>query len=116
MRTKTLALCAAVLAAGALTTMAQSNVYSLNIVGYANIRIGSGNDVFNNPFDLDGVNSADKVLNHAALSDVGGNPGLDAFYVNTWNGVSFNSVFFEQDFTAANTGGAVTNGSAPSGF
>jgi hypothetical protein len=110
MRTKTLALCAAALAAGALTTMAQSNVYSLNIVGYANVRIGAGNDIYNNPFDLDGVNSADKVLNHAALSDVGGNPGLDSFYVNTFNGAGFNSVYFEQDFTSANTGGAVTNG------
>jgi hypothetical protein len=115
MRTKTLALCAAALAASALTTMAQSNVYSLNIVGYANIRIGGGNDVFNNPFDLDGVNNADKVLNHAAIADGGGNPGLDAFTVSTWNGVSFNSVYFEQDFTSANTGGAVTNGWATDG-
>src|SRR5258706_9794263 len=36
MRTKTL-LCAAVLAAGAISTMAQSNVYSLNVVGYYNV-------------------------------------------------------------------------------
>jgi hypothetical protein len=36
MRTKTL-LCLAVLAAGALTSMAQSNVYSLNVVGYYNV-------------------------------------------------------------------------------
>jgi len=91
--------------------MAQtSNVYSLNIVGYANVTIGNGNDAFVNPFDLDGVNNADKVLNHAALADGGGNPGLDSFYVNLWNGVGFDSVYFEQDFTSANTGGAVTNG------
>jgi hypothetical protein len=95
--------------------MAQSNVYSLNIVGYANVPINAGNQLLNNPFDLDGVNSADKVLNHAAISDVGGNPGLDAFYVNTYNGVSFTSVYFEQDFTSANTGGAVTNGWATDG-
>ena len=43
----------------------------------------------------------------AALSDAGGNPGMDAFYVNTFNGVNFNSVYYEQDFTSANTGGAV---------
>jgi len=35
MRTKTL-LCAAALAAGVATSMAQSNVYSLNVVGYVN--------------------------------------------------------------------------------
>src|SRR5438067_2075413 len=35
MRTKTL-ICAAALAAGALTSWAQSNVYSLNVVGYIN--------------------------------------------------------------------------------
>src|SRR5436305_926182 len=40
MRTKTL-LCAAALAAGALTSMAQSNVYSLNVVGYYNLPLGA---------------------------------------------------------------------------
>lgn len=38
MRTKTL-LCLAALAAGAATSMAQSNVYSLNVVGYINIPV-----------------------------------------------------------------------------
>jgi len=103
------------IAAGALSAMAQSNVYSVNIVGYANIRIGPANNLLANPFDLDGVNNADKILNHAAISDGGGNPGLDQFYVNTYNGVSFTSVYFEQDFTSANTGGAVTNGWATDG-
>jgi len=40
---------------------------------------------------------------------------LDSFYVNTYNGVSFQSVYYEQDFTSANTGGAVTNGWATDG-
>ena len=40
MRTKTL-VCAAVLAAGVATTMAQSNVYSLNVVGYYNIPLAA---------------------------------------------------------------------------
>jgi len=44
MRTKTL-VCAAVLAASIATTMAQSNVYSLNVVGYYNITIGAGQKV-----------------------------------------------------------------------
>ena len=51
MRTKTLAVCAAVLAAGAVSSMAQSNVYSQNIVGYANIRIAPGNGFYANPFN-----------------------------------------------------------------
>src|SRR5262245_9396280 len=43
MRTKTL-LCAAALAAGVATSMAQSNVYSLNVVGYVNVTtLGGGN-------------------------------------------------------------------------
>jgi hypothetical protein len=43
MRTKTL-LCAAVLAAGVVSSMAQSNVYSLNVVGYVNVPTkGGGN-------------------------------------------------------------------------
>jgi hypothetical protein len=46
MRTKAL-LCAAALAAGALTSMAQSNVYSLNVVGYYNASVvGSGSGTF----------------------------------------------------------------------
>jgi hypothetical protein len=43
MRTKTL-LCAAALAAVVATSMAQSNVYSLNVVGYVNVTtVGGGN-------------------------------------------------------------------------
>ena len=41
MRTKAL-LCAAALAAGTAASMAQSNVYSLNIVGYVNVPLTSG--------------------------------------------------------------------------
>jgi len=41
MRTKTL-LCAAALAAGVATSMAQSNVYSLNVVGYCNVPYKGG--------------------------------------------------------------------------
>jgi hypothetical protein len=53
MRTKAL-LCAAALAAGAVSTMAQSNVYSLNVVGYVNKAFQNGNFVLvcnplNNP-------------------------------------------------------------------
>src|SRR2546421_1894502 len=56
MRTKTL-VCAAALAAGALTSWAQSNVYSLNVVGYVNVVFPPGQfTVFANP--LNNANNA----------------------------------------------------------
>jgi len=52
MRTKTLLLTAALVAAGVASSMAQSNVYSLNIVGYVNIPVTSNKFyMLNNPFD-----------------------------------------------------------------
>ncbi|EEF62403.1 hypothetical protein Cflav_PD5038, partial [Pedosphaera parvula Ellin514] len=42
MRTKTTLLTAALLAVGAISATAQSNVYSLNVVGYINVPIGQG--------------------------------------------------------------------------
>jgi hypothetical protein len=52
MRTKAL-LCAAAMAAGAVTSMAQSNVYSLNVVGYVNYPFTITGDYYlvNNPLD-----------------------------------------------------------------
>jgi hypothetical protein len=98
MRTKTL-LCAAALAAGVATSMAQSNVYSLNIVGYANVFMGSGPQLYANPFNLDGTNSASQVLNLAPIG-VGG-AGLDSIIVSLWTGSSFNSTMYESDFPGA---------------
>lgn len=42
MRTKALILGAALLAAGVATSMAQSNVYSVNVVGYVNVTVPAG--------------------------------------------------------------------------
>jgi len=42
MRTKSLILGAALLAAGVATSMAQSNVYSVNVVGYVNVTVPAG--------------------------------------------------------------------------
>jgi len=42
MRTKALVLTAALVAVGALSSMAQSNVYSLNVVGYVNVPLAQG--------------------------------------------------------------------------
>src|SRR5260370_14962017 len=49
MRTKTLLLTAALAAAGALSSMAQSNVYSLNIVGYVNLTLSPGFNLVSTP-------------------------------------------------------------------
>ena len=51
MRTKTLLLTAALVAAGVASSMAQSNVYSLNVVGYVNVVAPSGFSIVNNPLD-----------------------------------------------------------------
>jgi hypothetical protein len=53
MRTKAL-LCAAALAAGAATSMAQ-NVYSLNVVGYINLNLNTGLNLIANQLDADGT-------------------------------------------------------------
>jgi hypothetical protein len=61
MRTKTLVCAAALLAAGVATSMAQSNVYSLNVVGYynitanANVKILIGNQLNTTNNTLGGV-------------------------------------------------------------
>jgi hypothetical protein len=51
MRTKTLLLTAALAAAGAATAMAQSTIYSVNAVGYANVNIPSGFSTIACPFE-----------------------------------------------------------------
>jgi hypothetical protein len=55
MRTKTLLLTAALAAAGALSSMAQSNVYSLNVVGYVNLSLTNGFQFVGNQLDFDGT-------------------------------------------------------------
>jgi hypothetical protein len=120
MRTKAL-MVAATLAAGLASSMAQSNVYSLNIVGYANVPIQLGNQLYANPLDLDGVNNAGNIFNLSPLNNTYSQPAntMNSFTVLTWNGNGFNHVYYENDFTSANTAGVVTNGwgtdSNPSG-
>jgi len=55
MRTKTAILTAALVAAGALSSMAQSNVYSLNVVGYVNLTTVNGFQMVANQLDFDGT-------------------------------------------------------------
>jgi hypothetical protein len=54
-------LSAAVLAAGVATSMA-ANVYSVNVVGYVTVPIGSGYNLIANPLDVDGVDNIETIL------------------------------------------------------
>ena len=49
MRTKSILAAAAIIAAGAASSQAQSNVYSLNVVGYVNVVCSNGFTMVNNP-------------------------------------------------------------------
>ncbi len=65
MRTKTLFLAAAALAAGVAASVAQSNVYSLNVVGYVNVTVpANGFVLVGNPLDT-GSNVLDNILGTA---------------------------------------------------
>lgn len=67
MRIKAL-VCAAAVAAGTVASMAQSNVYSLNIVGYVNTPLVSGFNLIANPLD-NGTNTLDSLFPGAGFGD-----------------------------------------------
>ena len=60
--------------------MAQSNVYSLNVVGYVNVRLNNGLTMIANPLDA-GNNSISNVLGHL-------DPNV-GYACLTWDGASF---------------------------
>jgi len=79
MRTKTLLLSAAALAAGLASSMAQSNVFSVNIVGYVNKPLATNAlELIQNPLS-DGTNTL-----NSALGALGS--GSEAF---VWNGAGY---------------------------
>jgi hypothetical protein len=88
MRTKTLLAAAAIIAAGAASSMAQSNVYSLNVVGYVNVAYKAGFNAAANPLMASPNNDLNTILNNA--TPVTGTP--DNTIVLRWD----NSV---QDFS-----------------
>jgi hypothetical protein len=77
MRTKLL-LTAAVLAAGLASSMAQSNVYSLNIVGYVNKTVPSGYSLIANPLKTGVTNGANEIM-----------PLVDGSIYLTWTGTAY---------------------------
>jgi len=83
MRTKTLLLTAAAIVAGVISSEAQSNVYSANIVGYVSIATPAGTPVLiSNPLDMDGTNNVAAVLTNAPKGTL----------VQIWNGAGFTPV------------------------
>jgi len=83
MRTKTLLLSAVALAAGLLSSQAQSNVYSANIVGYVSVvSLANSNTPIANPLDLDGANIITNVLANTPNGTL----------VQIWNGAGFTAV------------------------
>jgi hypothetical protein len=62
MRTKTTLLAAALIAAGAVSATAQSNVYSLNVVGYVNVNLKAGFNVIANPLNIPSGNTVTSVF------------------------------------------------------
>jgi len=87
MRTKLLAV-AAVLAAGLATSMAQSNVYSQNVVGYINVSLPAGFTIVANQLDLDGTGTNNTV------TTVFGTTLPDNSTVYSYNGASYNAATY----------------------
>jgi len=86
MRTKAL-LSVAAIAASAVTAMAQSSVYSLNIVGYATVNVPSGYSLLANPLSGGATNGANEVM-----------PIIDGELILTWNGSKFNQTGYDSGF------------------
>jgi hypothetical protein len=83
MKTKTLLIAAAAIAAGVMTSQAQ--VYSQNVVGYANFVVQGGGKytLLANPFDNGAGNSATNIVDpNGALPNKS--------QILTWNGSAFN--------------------------
>lgn len=93
MKTKTLVLAAAALTACALTASAQSNVYSLNIVGYVNKIIPVANQyaLWSNPLDTGGDNTITNLFPTAP----------NGTSIRVWNGSSY--VGSQKSFGSWNT-------------
>jgi len=89
MRTKLL-LAAATLAAGLASSMAQSNVYSVNVVGYYNVPVPAHgfNFVANQLIGTNGDNNASDVLGAGLISDGNAVTNTVLYY---WTGSTFAS-------------------------
>jgi hypothetical protein len=94
MRTKALLCAAGFLAATAATSMAQSNVYSLNVVGYINVGLTNGFNLIANQMDLDG-NLTNNTVNTVFSTNLPANSKAYAYSpatgytISTFNGTAW---------------------------
>jgi len=95
----------AALAAGAFTTMAQSNVYSLNVVGYINLPLVEGFSMVANQLDLDGTGT-----NNTDVEVFGTQLPANA-RIYSWNGTGYNVNTY-----AKNKTGTATNWTTAAGY
>jgi hypothetical protein len=107
MKSKTLLIAAAALAAGVMTSQAQ--VYSQNIVGYINVPLNAGYNLIANQLDVDGSG-----LNNSIYSAVGTNFVPLTTSVLCWNGSSFTTIKLLSNHTWSGAASAiVTNAMNP---
>jgi hypothetical protein len=105
MRTKTLLIAAAALAVGVISSEAQ--VYSQNVVGYANITCpGSQFALIGNQLDT-GSNTVNNVLNNGLVS----NGGPNGTTISIWNGSSFATWYYYSPADASPSPGGFYDGS-----
>jgi hypothetical protein len=89
MRAKLLA-AAAILAAGMASSMAQSNVYSLNVVGYVNVPLAAGFNLIANPLNNTN-NSLNTLFPSAGFGDAiftwdsAGSTFVSSLYLGSWS-------------------------------
>jgi hypothetical protein len=84
MRTKSILLAAATIAAGALSSQAQSNVYSVNVVGYINITLKPGFNLISAPLQATNNNVNTVLANISPTLGTG-----DLFMWNATTGAGF---------------------------
>jgi hypothetical protein len=110
MRTKALLACAALAACLATSAVAQSNVFSVNIVGYVNTPINTGFNLIANPLD-NGTNDLNSLFPGAGFGDqvffFSGGAFSSSTFIGSWGPDSTllpgTGVFYQ------NTGAAFTN-------
>jgi len=111
MKTKTLLIAAAALAAGVISSQAQ--VYSQNIVGYVNVSLKPGFTFLSNPLDASGSgavnNSATNVILNPFNSGTQSGP-LDGSTLLLWNGTGYNTFYFDSNPGDTTTGFTDSNG------
>jgi len=91
--------------------MAQSNVYSLNIVGYANVPTPVGYTFQSNPFEVTPSDSAVNVIPNPNPTQNGSYSGpWDNSSIQLWTGIGFKVYDFDSETTDTTTGFTDTGG------